>query len=261
MGLVLERHKIYGGVARILFDTKTQTPVMRKIDAVLADAKAARGVKYVGNPTDIYPESHTLLHILVGNDENGNEYQFTGLDVASKYVGERLWDLYYSEMIKNLREMFGGSPNEISRHLFELYGHRIISRGDRVLRCKDLETGSIFNFPLDPLDGTRLSFGRNSIPTTLTKGYFEPSDDDTFPAIDSFTHQGMFQFTVASSHPIKGVDILKKISKLYSDPKIYLVVPPNRFDKFSSQIFLQKGEKKAKGIPSLKQYVLELPVN
>jgi hypothetical protein len=56
----------------------------------LTDVKAVRGVKYVGETTDIFPDSHSLLQILVGDDEYGNPYQFIGLDVASKYVGEEL---------------------------------------------------------------------------------------------------------------------------------------------------------------------------
>jgi uncharacterized membrane protein YagU involved in acid resistance len=31
-------------------------------------------------------------------------------------------------MIINLQEMIGGSPNEISRHLFEIYGHLVFSK-------------------------------------------------------------------------------------------------------------------------------------
>jgi hypothetical protein len=59
--------------------------------SALNDTNAVRGVKYVGETTDIFPESHTLLQIMVGDDEYGNAYQFIDLDVASKYVGEELW--------------------------------------------------------------------------------------------------------------------------------------------------------------------------
>ena len=88
-------------------------------------SNAVRGVKYVGETTDIFQESHSLLQILVGDDEFGNAYQFTDLDVASKYVGEQLWIRHSAQMLTNLQEMFGGSPNEISRHLFEIYGHQV----------------------------------------------------------------------------------------------------------------------------------------
>jgi hypothetical protein len=44
----------------------------------------------------------TLLQILVGDDEFGNAYQFTDLDVASEYVGEQLCIRYSAQMITNL---------------------------------------------------------------------------------------------------------------------------------------------------------------
>lgn len=84
------------------------------------------------------------------------------------------------------------------------------------------------------------------------------SDDDSFPAIDSFSRQGIFQFTVAQVHPIRGVLILKR---LCSDPKIYFVVPPHRFEKFKKQKLLSTRSNSAVGdIPELKQFVLELAV-
>ena len=69
----------------------------------LNDVNAVFGVKYVGETTDIYPASHTLLQILVGDDAFGNAYQFTDLDVASEYVGEELWIRYSAQMITNLQ--------------------------------------------------------------------------------------------------------------------------------------------------------------
>lgn len=49
--------------------------------------------------------------MIIGVDENNRPFQFIELDVASKYVGETLWELHYSQMIINLQDMFGGSPN------------------------------------------------------------------------------------------------------------------------------------------------------
>ena len=82
-----------------------------------------------------------------------------------------------------------------------------------------------------------------------------------FPAIDSLSSQGMFQFTVAAEHPIRGVLILGSLSKLYDEPKLYFVVPPHRFEKFKKQSFKAKqGTIEVGPIAGLKQYVLELPV-
>jgi hypothetical protein len=122
MEMLQEKHSIYGGVARF------------NMESALKDVNAVRGVKYVGETTLIFPSSHLLLQIMVGDDEYGNPNQFNDLDVASKYVGEQLWIMHSAQMIANLQQMFGGSPSEISRHLFEIYGHGVFSVAGRILK-------------------------------------------------------------------------------------------------------------------------------
>jgi hypothetical protein len=92
--------------------------------------------------------------------------------------------------------------------------------------------------------------------------YFEPSDDDHhFPAIDSLSPQGMFQFTVAKEHPIRGVQIFQRLCDLYQEKNLYFVVPPHRFKDFKKQKLLgTKGNSTMANISGLKQYVLELDV-
>jgi Crinkler effector protein N-terminal domain len=268
-GMLQERHRIYGGVARFVFHDDYSIPVPLEMESALNDVNAVCRVKYVGEITSIFPSSHTLLQIMVGDDKYGNAYQFTNLDVASKYVGEQLWIRHSAQMITNLQEMFGGSPSEISRHLFEIYGHRVFSVGGRTLKCRclhsDIETEiqTETEFMLDTLHTQRMTFGKNAIlePKDLLGKYYEPTDDDNFPAIDSLSSQGMFQFTVAAEHPIRGVQMLRKLCQLYSEPKLYFVVPPHRFAAFKKQSFKAKtGSADVAKISNLKQYVLELTV-
>lgn len=134
------------------------------------------------------------------------KFQFLYVDIASKYVGEQLWIRHSVQMISNLQEMFGGSPNEISRHLFEIYGHMVFSVGGRTLKCRCLEDAAVSEITLDALNSQRITFGKDTIPTAvaLAGNYYEPTDEDNFPAIDSLSPQGMFQFTVAAEHhPIR----------------------------------------------------------
>ncbi|OAJ32878.1 hypothetical protein BDEG_28754 [Batrachochytrium dendrobatidis JEL423] len=92
---------------------------------------------------------------------------------------------------------------------------------------------------LDALNGQRITFGINTIPTAaaLDGNYYEPTDDDSFAAIDSLSRQGMFQFTAVAEHPIREVDILTKLCNLYDEPKLYFVVPPHQFKGFKKQSF------------------------
>jgi hypothetical protein len=260
--ILKERYRVYGGVARLVFYRDYSIIAPNIMEEALADVDAVKGVRSIGIPTKIFATTHTLLHIIVSND---GLYQFTHVDIASKYVGEQLWIRHSAQMITNLQEMFGGSPNEISRHLFEIYGHIFFSTGGKKLKCRDLEEeqSDHFDLTLYSLDGKRITFGKDSIPTAaaLKDRYYEPTDEDNFPAVDSLSLQGMFQFTVAAEHPIRGVGILGKLSKLYDEPKIYFVVPPHRFEKFKKQSFKAKqGTPEAGPVAGLKQYVLELSV-
>ena len=253
--MLKERFQIYGGVARFVFQKRLSTRIM---EVALTDVDAVSGVRNIGNPTNIFTTTHTLLHIIVSDD-----YQFLHVDIASKYVGEQLWIRHSAQMLTNLTSLFGGSPSEISRHLFEIYGHVFFSAGGQTLKCKCLEDDSVTQMTLDVLNSDRVTFGRDSIPTAeaLQGKYYEPGDEDNFPAVDSITPQGMFQFTVAATHPIRGVEILKKLCKLYDEPKLFFVVPPHRFDKFKKQELKSKeGSKDVEPIPNLKQYVLTLDI-
>jgi hypothetical protein len=217
--MLQERYRICGGAACLVFHKDYSIPVPKEMQSALNDINAVCRVRYVAEITKIFPSSHMLMHIMVGDDLYGNTYEFTNLDVASEYVGEQLWIHYSAQMITNLQEMFGGTPNEISRHLF--------------------------------------------IPTAedLLGKYYEPTDNDTFPAMDSLSPQGMFQFTVAAKHPIGGVETLQKLCKLYDKPKLYFVVPPHQFATFKKQSFKAKtGSPDVTETSKLKQYVLELPV-
>ncbi|KAJ3213021.1 hypothetical protein HDU82_000030 [Entophlyctis luteolus] len=249
---LLERYRVYGGVARYIFHPDySKTP--EDMEAELADLDAVNNVRNIGKPTD------TLHHIVVSDD---GLYRLKFVDIASKYVGEQLWEKHSAQMITNLQEMLSGSPNEISRHLFEIYGHRVFSRGGRTLKCRNLSTDETSELKLDQLDGERIPFGKDSVPAKPVLKYYEASDDVNFRAIDSLSPQGMFQFTAGAEHPIRGVAVLKTVCLSFDHPKLYFVVPPHRFQGFSKQKFLEtKYQTRVNSIAGLEQYVLELPVN
>ena len=239
---VSERHRIYGGVARFVFHPDYSVTIPKSIEDVLADADA---VKDIGNPLKMLTASHSLLHIIVSSD---GLYNFLYIDIASKYVGEQLWIHHSAQMILNLQALFRGISYEISRHLLEIYGHMVFSAGGRKLRCRCLESGAVTEIQLDTLGSNRITFGADTIPTaeTLIGKYFETTDDGSFPAVDSLSPQGMFQFTVAAEHPIRGVQILRRLCALYGEPKLYFIAKTGTHD--------------VNEIDQLKQYVLELPV-
>ena len=63
-------------------------------------------------------------------------------------------------MIANLRAMIGGMRDEISRHLFEIYDHRIFLKGGKTSKCRNLEDDSESELELDELNGHRTPMGK-----------------------------------------------------------------------------------------------------
>jgi hypothetical protein len=157
--VLAERFRIYGGVARFAFyDFKAGVPYVREdpieMETALADVNAVRSLRAIVSPSKMFETTHTLLHMIVG-ERQGFPYRFLYVDIASKYVGEQLWDRHYEDMIVNLRAMIGGMPDEISRHLFEIYGHRIFSKGGKKLKCRCLEDDNESELELDKPNGER----------------------------------------------------------------------------------------------------------
>jgi hypothetical protein len=170
-----------------------------------------------------------------------------------------LWIHHSFQMIANLQAMFRGNPNRLSKHLFEIYEHMAFSVGGRTLICRCLESSIVTKMTLDALHSQRIIFGKDTIPTAedLSGNYYESTDDDTFPAIDSLSPQGMFQFTVAAEHPIGGVQMLQRLCNLYDELKLYFVVPPHQFAAFMKQTLKAiTGSADVIKIRNLEQYVV-----
>lgn len=114
--VLLDWFRRYGGVARFAFwDYKYNSPYIRHdpiaMETALSDTNAVTCLRAVGKLTDEFDTSHTLMHIIVEST-----YDRWHLDIASKYVGEKLLDRYYQQMINKRKDLLGGSPN-----LFEIY--------------------------------------------------------------------------------------------------------------------------------------------
>ncbi|KAJ3243363.1 hypothetical protein HDU78_000559 [Chytriomyces hyalinus] len=274
--LLEERYEACGGIARFVLETDIYIRIPSVLTNALSDVNAVMAVKHVFEPTDIFPLSYSLVHMLVGTDDYGRPYQFLGLDLASNYVGEKLWEKHPEQMIENLQEMFDWRSNEMPRHLFEIYGHRVFSSGGpsdgssgrKALKCRNLSDGTESMLRLQDFGGKRAKLKQDPLPDKPIAAYHQPSDDKNFPAIDSLSPQGLFQFTVGTEHPIRNVKFLKKLCDLYhippADPpttKLYFVVPEHRYMDFEEQVFLSaKGKRVVKSLPNVEQYVVELPV-
>ncbi|KAJ3230376.1 hypothetical protein HDU81_004558 [Chytriomyces hyalinus] len=149
--------------------------------AALSDVNAAMGVKYVGELSRIYLDSHALMHMIVGNN-CGHSYKLVGYDLASDYVAKRLWEEHPVQMITNLQDMIWGDSYLLSRRQFALYGHRVISLGGMQLRCRNLQNNETSVLNLDSYNGDRALLGMDALLREMwILQYHEMSDRDKFP--------------------------------------------------------------------------------
>ncbi|KAI8837772.1 hypothetical protein BJ741DRAFT_707926 [Chytriomyces cf. hyalinus JEL632] len=215
-----DRLRRYGGSAEYIFNCFRDD-----LETALADPDAATRVQNYRICTESYAGLHLLLHMIPSAD---GQYKYSHAALASRYVGEQLWKNHSEQIVANLQQMISNGPFEIWR--------------------------------LDKLDGARVLLGRDLLPSWPILQYHQRSDDDTFPAIDALSPQGMFQFTVGNDHRPQDVEVLNRLCALYDKPKLYFVVPPLDFKNLVEQKYLQaKGWGDVVPIENLEQYVVELP--
>src|SRR5262245_1898361 len=128
----LDRRYIqYGGIARYVLRLVGEPP---SIEAVVRDYNARDSIRAVGDPSQIFPSSHMLLHLSV--DEN---LQFQHVVLASRYVGGLLFEKFFDETYERLTSLLGGGGT-LAGHLSECYVHFLFKgTHERKLICESLE--------------------------------------------------------------------------------------------------------------------------
>ena len=251
---VRERFLMIGGNARFVFVPVKASNVNGLVDSAIGDVDILTAMEYVGNVTEKYRSTHMLFHTIV--DEN---YEQKFLDFASPYVGLRLMEKYFVQLMSHIARFLHGDPSHVVGHFFELYGNLVLSRGIS-LKCRSLLTGEESEMTFQSFGGKRSALEKNNLPAAPLNAYYVPNEPN-FPAIDAMSSQGMFQFTVTKNHPIRGVQMLRKLCRLYSNPKLFFVVPSAIYEEFNKQEFeaTKKGVKVAE-IRGLQQFVIKLPI-
>jgi hypothetical protein len=130
LGIVEDRYRQYGGIARYVF-WPGEPP---SIESVIGDSDARKSIRSVGDPSQLFPSSHMLLHLSV--DEN---MEFQHVVLASRHVGVLLFSKFFQETLDNLKSMLGAG-GALAGHLFECYVHFLFEYGrDGPLSCRSLE--------------------------------------------------------------------------------------------------------------------------
>ena len=120
-----------GGIARYVFWPNEEPP---SLEGVIADSNARKSFRSAGDPSQLFPSSHMMLHISV--DEN---LHFQHIVLASRHVGYLLFDKYFDETLERLKSLLGGR-SALAGHLFECYAHFLLEHGHpHPFNCRSLE--------------------------------------------------------------------------------------------------------------------------
>jgi hypothetical protein len=139
---VKSRYERYGGIARYVYWQPGDPP---SLEAAATDSNARQSIRSVGEPSQLFPTSHMLLHIHV--DE---ELRFEHVLLASRYVGTLLFSKYFEETLENLKSMLGGG-GALAGHLFECYAHFLFELGrDEPLNCRSLDGLHFYDVSFNP---------------------------------------------------------------------------------------------------------------
>ena len=130
LATVDDRYRRYGGIARYMF-CREEPP---SIESVLSDSNARKYIRYVYEPSRLFPTSHMLVHLSV--DEN---MHFHRVVLASRYIGVLLFAKYFEETLAHLKSILR-DRDALAGDLFECYVHFLFEFGcDEPLSCRSLE--------------------------------------------------------------------------------------------------------------------------
>jgi hypothetical protein len=210
--------------------------------------------------TNKFKHSHRLLLMLPSDDFE--TYDFVPSSVE---IGRRILDKSFRDSVEDAKSLMGKMSGAHLGLVFEPYAHFMLARGgkfpvrklldnsEQMLQlASSMQTVKVAN--KDLLDGDNFESNQYYIPK-----------DASFPVVDSWTVDEMFQVTVSMSHPIKsGSKLFKNLKGKGVAGRLYFVVPNRQMDQFTLQPHVKvKGDASASKAPQgswsdIEQYVLGL---
>jgi hypothetical protein len=297
----LKRFSMYGGIPRRFLDDASTTMRGFPIHSALNDSESVVGIlKANGSPSKNFPNSHVLFHMVVrpqlkqhaeaasaveapnDTDEEvyGEEvpnYSFGDhyVSVASSYVFERIMSKYETDVLQTLadainetddRSYVGRMYEQYVIHQFKL-GHikdakvRSLSSSSSSSSSSEppipytFECSIIKNLSgIDDIPTAEAAVGQLMVPLSRYQPVFDfiCSDKERFD---------LMQVTIAATHPIRGVNILKKVlEKTSNTPRFIFILPEKYYDSFTEQAIVTSKSTAAVTAPAIEQFALCVPL-
>ena len=253
--IIKEKFMIFGGNLRSLTKVKT---TLDFLNGKIVDCSIEQVFRQALIKTYKFEHSHYLIHMVVKN------LSLIGMTFASDYVAVKLWEKHEQFLLQKLKELVVSTSNDpIFYPLFERFGHAWLRRGTpRSITCRSLENDKEEEHILPHIKNT-MSFDKTENILTEIKDniYYVPSICN-FDGIDSLSSLGMFQFTVSTTHSIRGVHLLSQLTNLYKTKPVpfYFIVPMEHYKDFKKQA-IKSGNKIARRILNIHQYVVGIDLN
>ena len=243
--VVKERFGIFGGTARLVLrldETRAGVDRRRLVEAVQS-ADALQSLKVSSDMKAISKTTHLLVKMMPWAD-----FSWFDVQLSSPYVRQELVKQNRAKRAQALWDRIDdGMITGIGFALFEEEFHQFMqdkSIGKFKLRARCLKAGGTETTQelQGGLEGMLIS--GNAPPDIEDGKYYQPQSKN-FPALDSWTSEGVFQLTIADSHDItfnaggKAKDVTKTqaskivdaLSKKHdSKAKFFFVVPQFQYD-------------------------------
>jgi hypothetical protein len=261
--LVGDLYLKWGGIARYVLKFATDEEQQARLKEALDVSNIDSVVQSFGGSGEKADASSRLIHRSVRDGFHSGPYQF-----ASAYVVDEIYSRVNTKdrehLIRFLSATQGiGDTGQLRGILFEKHAHTVLAKGGS-FKIRDLLTRQESTLHL-PDDLTAFLYFSNDPEFQAAQNcYFRPVSK-IFESVDSFIRPNLlFQMTGAKDHPCKQTGLRDVLDILGNplDPKLYFVVPPDRFPTFTYQRYLGTDGKvlSQKGIlanvKKLSQFVL-----
>jgi hypothetical protein len=266
--LVQDLYLKWGGIARYVLKFATDEEQQARLNEAMDVSNIDAVLQSFGGSGEKADASSRLIHRSVKDGFHSGPYLF-----ASAYVVDQIYSRVYAKdrqhLIRFLSATQGiGDTGQLRGILFEKHAHTVLAKGGS-FEIRDLQTGQESTLLL-PADIPTFMYSSNNTEFQAAQNcYFRPVSK-IFESVDSFIKPNLlFQMTGAKDHPCKQTGLRDVLTILGNpqEPKLYFVVPPDRFASFTYQryhgtdgkVLSERGI--VANVKKISQFVLTYPLS
>jgi len=197
--------------------------------------------RMVDDDSDSVAREFKLSHRLVIMSPSP-DYTSARLTIASKMIARRILNFELEDTLREVKSMLGKIHGTREGLAFEPYAHEILRLGGKwpMKMLTDDATGCLSNdLELKQLKEMKVAnsdIKHGAFSSIGPDEYFIP-EDPTFPVVDAWSKEWLFQMTVSETHPLKtGSQLFRMLRETDLKPRgIVFVVPKRMYAEYKKQ--------------------------